>query len=462
MLGRGREPQRGGGGGRSFSVGGDRLEEAMSTMPSSRRQSFDRETRPDLSPLQNGSRNGGGRSGEPSAHSLREAILTHERGPSPAYTPQDPLHARQVRAHSLLRHERPDMPLDGLSPIASAVQSETSRDPSREPRQSVPTRPPVGPPNAGIAPPILDEAIESDSSARTRRDTAFSTSSRSTASSLQTTSHPASPAVEDRSSFMLDTQDGRAVNGDRDRRDSAATQTQENLGRSSPRPTQQDEYVSVSRRGSRQTSLIELIPSPAHSPSLRPADGLIRGPNLQDSPSSSRRSSGLGRRPSISQLHNGQPGSDLGSENAGPSSSASRDDRGRKSSKFSLSGVSSALRGLSHDVKGRVSQGRASSRAGGKEKEQSNANDSHSHLPTHGGEPFIPPHGRGGAGRNVSSTRRAPSPQGDERSSSRARGRNKGLKVLNGALGLDEDFDGTDEVTHSWKEFRKGKRYSDR
>ena len=76
-----------------------------------------------------------------------------------------------------------------------------------------------------------------------------------------------------------------------------------------------------------------------------------------------------------------------------------------------------------------------------------------------GSEDFVPGFGRGGAGRSVSTDRTAsPARRRDtDRSPSRNRGRNKGMKVLTGALGVGDSHQEDDgESVHNWKEFKKG------
>ena len=73
-------------------------------------------------------------------------------------------------------------------------------------------------------------------------------------------------------------------------------------------------------------------------------------------------------------------------------------------------------------------------------------------------EDFVPGFGRGGAGRSVSTGRTA-SPAGrrdTDRSPSRSRGRNKGMKVLTEALGVGDHQEDDGEAVHNWKEFKKG------
>jgi hypothetical protein len=205
---------------------------------------------------------------------------------------------------------------------------------------------------------------------------------------------------------------------------------------------------------------------------------------------------GTTHRPSIGS--GGRLPSDTSQRSASGSYSLNKpasglDDRGRKGSK-----LMSALRGLSQDVKDRVShrhssksRTRQSSTVGSSRARTPSIADmpmpngsanmartgSGSALPSHldPGQPrrtsrtgsfsdpnFVPPHGRGGAGR-VDTSRdrereRTSSParvRDGDRSESRGRGRNKGMKVLTGALGLDHHEDEEEDV-HNWKEFRKG------
>ncbi|ODN78575.1 hypothetical protein L202_04183 [Cryptococcus amylolentus CBS 6039] len=177
------------------------------------------------------------------------------------------------------------------------------------------------------------------------------------------------------------------------------------------------------------------------------------------------------------------------------SSELSDDGRGRKNHKFSLAAT---LRGLSRDVKERVSHGgrhhsKSRSRMDNSSRAElhetsdspnssafssiampmSRANSStgpgpidHAHGSRHGSlvnDDFVPTYGRGGAGstrRSRSRERDSSTVRGrdDERSRSRARGRHMGMKVLTDKLGLGETEDQGDDV-HNWKEFRKGKSH---
>lgn len=467
---RGRAPQRGVAG-RSFSVAAERMMPgALATTPSSRRTSFDR--LPGDAML-NGQANRGG----PAADALSEAILTRERGPSPAYSPQDPLaHVRHQRTHSLLRNERGEAGAGGLSPIPSAAPS---RDASQDTQlgTSRPTRPSVGPANAPNSQgPVraripslshnmhLDDTAEEEpavpeaNGSQPHLQTAHSTSSQSAASSIFTRSRPGSPRASRLSAY----DDPPALD-----MPPPAAQQEPRRGSMTPAPTttivDDQEYVSVSRRGSRQTNLVELVPSPAGSPSLRPVDA--RGPGraagvLLGSPSSSRRSSGVGQRPSMGQLRNSGPSgsSTPPTENAAASSSsgpsAPAQDRGRKSSKFSLA---SALRGISMDVKDRVSHGGRAVSRGGREESIGDGESRTSAAAPISDVGLHPPFGRGGAARSLTAVRRTQSPEGSaDRSGSRSRGRAKGLKVLTDAMGLDDDEREEGAAHHNWKEFRKG------
>ncbi|KAL7424873.1 hypothetical protein Q5752_000559 [Cryptotrichosporon argae] len=179
------------------------------------------------------------------------------------------------------------------------------------------------------------------------------------------------------------------------------------------------------------------------------------------------------------------------------------DDRGRKHGKFSLS---AALRGLSQDVKDRVSH-RAPSRSRTRGESSAGATpplpggtsasspaasiasrpDGLEPLANHqsaaslmmartgsgsgvargrvsrgpnalppGPGDFVAPYGRGGAGAGRSRSRErgeSPARTGD-RSESRGRGRNKAMKALTGKFGKGEHEE--DDGEHNWKEFKKG------
>lgn len=91
---------------------------------------------------------------------------------------------------------------------------------------------------------------------------------------------------------------------------------------------------------------------------------------------------------------------------------------------------------------------------------------------SNGGSDFMVPYGRGGAARRPSYSGSSPAPPArtasparirqesrNGRSPSRARGRNKGMKVLTDALGLSVDGKHDEEAqedVHNWKEFKKG------
>lgn len=182
-----------------------------------------------------------------------------------------------------------------------------------------------------------------------------------------------------------------------------------------------------------------------------------------------------------------------------PSSSShdgNDDGRGRKSHKFSLAAT---LRGLSKDVKERVShpQGRSKSRTrvdkhlrtdsmhdsfdgssssifsppmsrGGSSSALASSEAGRGSV-THGSrhssvrhDDFTPPHGRDESGsvrRNRSKDRISSTVGGreQERNRSRARGRHMGMKVLTDKLGLGEhEEQEKGEDVHNWKEFRKG------
>ncbi|KAK4687113.1 arrestin-related trafficking adapter 3/6, partial [Tremellales sp. Uapishka_1] len=155
---------------------------------------------------------------------------------------------------------------------------------------------------------------------------------------------------------------------------------------------------------------------------------------------------------------------------SGRSDSLDPEGRGRKSKGFSLS---AALRGLSQDVKDSLNQ-RSSSKSrtrmsgrgrtdsflsaepmpeGAAQMARQHSHDMDRRSSNHAD--FVPPFGRGGAGAVAGRSRSREvrgSPVRDERSESRGRGRNSGMKALTGALGAHAD----DEDVHNWKEFRKG------
>ncbi|KAJ9110481.1 hypothetical protein QFC19_001607 [Naganishia cerealis] len=246
-------------------------------------------------------------------------------------------------------------------------------------------------------------------------------------------------------------------------------------------------YISVTRPGSRQSSLVEQVPSPQQSPILGPQGHRSRA-SREGSMSSLMRPPllhlGSSRRPSGSQLSaNMQSASasqtsithGLGLHEPGASSSSSlttgnaSGERGRKPSKFSFAAVTNTLRNMSKSGTGSRSRSRAPLTAA---PSGSGHASTASPIPPVSRAPSViadgrlrrladeneefRPFGRGGAGRSPSRSGRGTSASRgkDERSESRSRGRHIGLKVLTGAFTSDDLDDG--EGVHNWKEFRKG------
>lgn len=272
-------------------------------------------------------------------------------------------------------------------------------------------------------------------------------------------------------------------------RDSRAAFSQNSSANNSITELTETRQGRQSRLGSTST-IVERIPAPGSNTSPRSSSShLALGHLLDTSPRSNRTTRGsftLAMKPNMDHLKEG-------------SRDGESDGRGRKTGKFSLS---AAFRGLSQDVKDRVNHKRPSSRsrgpvegdASGRARAPSVAEGSQSHLQTisarstsrqasgsglpasllsessvartgraesfsSAAEEFHPPFGRGGAGSR-SRERRADSPAGD-RSASRGRGRNKGMKALTGALGIGPGGTLEDEMgedMHNWKEFRKGEQ----
>lgn len=171
------------------------------------------------------------------------------------------------------------------------------------------------------------------------------------------------------------------------------------------------------------------------------------------------------------------------SSNARPSSTSRPSSTKRTSSRvgrFNFAGVTSALRSMSQDIKGRVSHSpsAASSRPpSGRTSRRTSFGDGSVPPPASGfggsGTGGFGPTGQhppadeiaaslsrigaGGPtrGRRASPERNALGSEG--RSASRTRGRNAGLKVLNPVGGTTGLFDDDDEPDgHHWKEFKKG------
>ena len=220
------------------------------------------------------------------------------------------------------------------------------------------------------------------------------------------------------------------------------------------------------RFGSPSALDIEPVPDAA-----APARSSLNAADRRDSDHAARIASGSSSVPSLRSTQR-RPAS------AQPSRESSEDERGRPS-KFSLS---AAIRGLSQDVKQRVS---SKSRSRADKSRTPSINEPVPPMPNLGGgsrrtasgsavplwlrdgdrshpveQGIDPPYGRGGAGSRSTSRERTASPARNkegERSESRGRGRNKGMKVLTGALGLGVDHHEADDDVHNWKEFRKGK-----
>ncbi len=219
------------------------------------------------------------------------------------------------------------------------------------------------------------------------------------------------------------------------------------------------------------------------------ASTIVTAPDAEAGPSS-RTSMNSTRSQNPSATARSASGASMGSQRSGqlpqsgprPTGEPSEDGRGRDKSKFS---ISAALRGLS---KGRLS---SKSRTREDKSRTPSFNEPRPPMPSvsvgtaqsgsgsavpqrlvegeRTGRPvrgtsfgqvgdFVPPYGQGGAGDQIRSKGRTASPVGmrDEREESRGRGRNKGMKVLTGALGFGATHEEEDDDVHNWKEFRKG------
>lgn len=463
------------------------------TQPPTRRQSFDRDISSVLhSPGEEVSGfalDGSSRrtsfadySGNTPRQVTRNEDLFRQRGPSPAYSFRDPLRSSSAfhPRTTTLRQEaegsepqgRPaggyhytsdeaDLAEASLSPIASVnVSAESSRWVSPERRQS---------------------ATDGQLALGTSRSRPTSPGRRSSATQpVLPLSPPAAhmPVSEARDGSLATSHSLNTPRG------SISTLPEGSPSNSEARQSissQEVNYISVTRPGSRQSSLVEQVPSPHHSPMLGPHLGHRDRASREGSISSlihppllhlgSRRSSvsHLGTNMlSASASQTSVTGQTPGLHEPIASSSSSSltaanasGERGRKPSKFSFAAVTNSLRNLSKSGTGSRSRSRAPPSA---------ASSGTSVPPVPRGPSVIAdgrlrrladeneefrPFGRGGAGRSPSRSGRGTSASRtrDERSESRSRGRNIGLKVLTGALKGDDD-DG--EGVHNWKEFRKG------
>lgn len=460
------------------------------TQPPTRRQSFDRDITSALNtPMEDGPGAALGDSlrrvsvGDYTTNTPRQPArnedLFRQRGPSPAYSVRDPLRSSSAfhpRASSLRREaetlesssrstggyqyssEEADLAEGSLSPIASVDASAESSRYTSPNRQSLSTTTPQA---MAVTDPAAthSEARQSLAHHRSPSDSA----------------HPSG----DEPQHSLNTPRGSistlpegSPRSSRENRQSISSRSEQN-------------YISVTRPGSRQSSLVEQIPSPQLSPVLGPQTQRGRA-SREGSMSSLMRppalSLGIRRRPSGSHLGlnvQSATASQISIPGHGPqdpaaSSSSSltaasqTGDRGRKPGKFSFAAVTSTLRNLSKGGPSSRSRSRAAQSSSGLGRQSSHE------LPV----PPLPreasviadgrlrrladedeefrPFGRGGAGRSPSRSGRGTSAtrSKDERSESRSRGRHIGLKVLTGAL-KGEDWDDGDGV-HNWKEFRKG------
>lgn len=405
----------------------------------------------------------------------RNEDLFRQRGPSPAYSVRDPLRSSSAfhpRTSSLRRGadqaessagrpaggyhystDEADLAEESLSPIASAdVSAETSRwtSPSREATSaSVGSSPrlrnarPLSPPRrrSSTQAPIF-EPVNIHQSLDTPRGSISALPEGSPASN--------------------------------ENRHSISSRSEQN-------------YISVTRPGSRQSSLVEQMPSPQQSPVLGPQShrsrasregsmsSLMRPPALSLGVRRQASGSYLGLNPqSATASQVSIPGHITQEPTASSSSSltagSQAGERGRKPSKFSFASVSNTLRNLSKSGATSRSQSRASPMAPGLGRQRSHeqpmpALNRESSVVADGrlrrladeDEEFRP-FGRGGAGRSPSRSGRASSATRakEERSESRSRGRHIGLKALTGAL-KGEDWDDGEAGVHNWKEFRKGK-----
>ncbi|ORX37870.1 hypothetical protein BD324DRAFT_656128 [Kockovaella imperatae] len=148
------------------------------------------------------------------------------------------------------------------------------------------------------------------------------------------------------------------------------------------------------------------------------------------------------------------------------------DNRGRRSSRFSLSAalgavkdrVSSKSRSRNPSRQASRSASVASIQPSGLPMERIGSNASLSRFGAHHEDDGLPARGGSRPGRSRDRTRSpgridregaSRTRDHDDRSPSRARGRHKGMKVLTDALGIGE-HPADEEDIHNWKEFRKG------
>lgn len=452
------------------------------TQPPTRRQSFDRDITtalhsstdegPDVTLGESLRRiSVGDYTNNTPRQSARSEDLFRQRGPSPAYSVRDPLRSStdfHPRASSLRpgvdASESSGRPAGGyhyftdetdlaeasLSPIASQdVSAESSRwtSPNRQ----------AGSTDAAMAP---------------RRDNARPASpSRRRSSVLGSISEPVNihQSLDTPSGSISALPQGSPTNSET--RQSISSRSERN-------------YISVTRPGSRQSSLVEQVPSPQHSPVLGPQrpgrasregsmSSLMRPPALHLGIRRQASGSNMGiniHAATASQISiPGQTSQDpIASSSSSLTAGSQSGERGRKPSKFSFAAVSNTLRNLSKSGAASRSRSRASplpSGLGGQNSNESPAPplprnpsviaDGRLRRLADEDEEFRP-FGRGGAARSPSRSGRTPSATRgrDERSESRSRGRHIGLKVLTGALKGEDWEDG--EAVHNWKEFRKG------
>lgn len=454
------------------------------TQPPTRRQSFDRDIATALhSPTDEvpGAALGdalrrtsvGDYTNNTPRQSVRSEDLFRQRGPSPAYSVRDPLRSSSAfhpRASSLRRgadqpesssgrptggyhytNDEADLAEESLSPIASAdVSAESSRwtSPSGQATSASLTSSPRINNARPVSPPRRRSSVQGPEFQPVNIHQSLDTP-RGSISALP----EGSP-------------------GSNENRHSISSRSEQN-------------YISVTRPGSRQSSLVEQMPSPQQSPTL--------GPQSQRSRASREGSMSSLRPPALSLgIRRQASGSHLGlnmhsatasqvsipghtSQNPIASSSSSLatgsqvGERGRKPSKFSFASVTNTLRNLSKSGATSRSRSRASPMASGLGRQQSHEPP----VPALVREPSViadgrlrrladeneefRPFGRGGAGRSPSRSGRASSATRgkDERSESRSRGRHIGLKALTGAL-KGEDWEEGEAGVHNWKEFRKG------
>ncbi|KAL7413078.1 hypothetical protein BDY24DRAFT_72785 [Mrakia frigida] len=442
--GRGRDPRTA----RSQSV----LPSSRSTVHS-RRPSFDNEH-----PNGSGEEDAlGGRSSTTSYPTrFRFEDPAADRGPSPAYTPQG-----SPPTHSLsLPHDgsapRVSASPSGLPSILSPIQSaypsaSTSRDSSRstdphvalmgltatlEEESMRPSTPSSG--QRPVRPPISNQvsfvtssstststsnSLYRESSETNRRDS-FTPTLNADQYSSGTPPASAVPSLEpfhtrqDTPPSSLRRVSYNLANGGTSSNSSSPS------GRQVPLPRGEDYHSpSSSRRNSRDLSI-----------------GTVNGSNLPLNPSSSSSSS---HPPSPSPNHLDEP----------PTPKPRAESRSR--SRFKFSGVGSALRGISQDIKDQLSHSSSHNRSSSR---------SEYFPPSADGVEEYPPHGRGGSGKMPRGRRQSPTRGGselattEERSASRTRGRAAGMKKLRGgAAGSDDEEEGgKDDEEAGWKEFRKG------